>query len=262
MGFSLRLVLGIASMICTAYAEAQAGGGAIHGNSGGLGLSDWIPPAFCGEADCPEYTVWQKSHQFEARRYKPSTWVATMVEADKLDAALPEGLKRLDDYIAGGNEAKEQLACTLPVMAVYPLEGHPHKGSRTNYTVAIYLPYNKQDEPPKPTSNQLFIFNGPNVDMYVRMYREPASQARVVEEVRDLAAALEHAGHDYVKGEVHAAMYGCAEAGVCASGSDTVSSLGAALLQGGVSGGCRHPHNEVWLRSPQPPSSATAREVE
>ena len=53
-------------------------------------------------------------------------------------------VQRLDEYIAGGNEDKEQLACTLPVMAVYPLEEHPHKGTRQNYTVAIFLPYDKQ----------------------------------------------------------------------------------------------------------------------
>ena len=29
-------------------------------------------------------------------------------------------------------------------MAVYPLEEHAHKGTRLNYTVAIFLPYDKQ----------------------------------------------------------------------------------------------------------------------
>ena len=63
------------------------------------------------------------------------------------------------------------------------------------------------------------------------------------------------------KGEVHAAMYGCATAGVCATGSDVATPLGTTLL-GGSSGACHHPHNEVWLRNPKPPSSAASGEVE
>jgi hypothetical protein len=46
--------------------------------------------------------------------------------------------------MAGGNEDKVQMFCTLPIVVHYKLDLHPHEGARRNYTVAMFIPYDKQ----------------------------------------------------------------------------------------------------------------------
>jgi hypothetical protein len=67
-----RCALLAALLACAAAAAATAAAAAASGAAGSRSHSNsWHRPGFCGRMDCPEFTIWQKSPEFQLREYKP-----------------------------------------------------------------------------------------------------------------------------------------------------------------------------------------------
>lgn len=81
--------------------------------------------------DEPAYTVERRIGELEIRRYEPRIEAHTRVAEIDFDQALRQGFRRLFGYIARGNDAKQKIAMTSPVLS---------RPRATTHTVAFVMP--------------------------------------------------------------------------------------------------------------------------
>lgn len=100
----MLLLLGIIALAITAPRKTA------------FAIEGWTPPEFCGSLPCPEYTVWQKRPEFEARRYTPAVWLHTVMPGVwNYDAAVLNASTRLWRYFWGANEDGLRMVETVPL---------------------------------------------------------------------------------------------------------------------------------------------------
>jgi hypothetical protein len=93
-----------------------------------LGVAGWqLQRFFNGQ---PEYQVEQQRGVLEIRRY-PAVKIAETTVDDHWDAALEQGFRRLAGFIFGGNDAKQRISMTSPVLG---------SGNGDGFHVAFVLP--------------------------------------------------------------------------------------------------------------------------
>jgi len=173
----------------------------------------WIPPDFCGQLDCPKYTTYRKTPDFEAREYQPTCWATTNVSSltNTYHSAVKKGSRRLFRYFWGQNKQTIRMKETVPLSVHFLPIPHPHLADAHNFTVGMMIPFTHQDHPPDPSlpsstpwqqqqhEYTIEITCLPKIQMYVRMIFEKKKMGfdRGMEEARELAAALDALGLDY-----------------------------------------------------------------
>ncbi|EFN53550.1 hypothetical protein CHLNCDRAFT_136684 [Chlorella variabilis] len=174
-------------LACTALTTAAAAGS----SDAGSGRGSWRKPGFCGNMDCPEYTVWQKNFDFQVREYREAAWVAVNVSGVRYELAVKAALPLLSQYFWGANKEGLRLQETVPLVTHYRLDVHPHTGERRTYSVFWFIPYEYQAEPPEPSHPALWLYRSPaNATMFVRMFGHHAREWRVPSGV--LVASYNH----------------------------------------------------------------------
>lgn len=80
-----------------------------------LGVA-WLGGKLVGDAKEPPYRVVRLAGRIEIRAYEAMVLAEVLVSGDTRQDAANTGFKALADYIFGGNEQREKLPMTTPVM--------------------------------------------------------------------------------------------------------------------------------------------------
>lgn len=178
-------------------------------------------PDWCHDKDCPHFQVVGKHLGYEERQYAASSWVATPVNDLKFELAVTKGFKQLFSYIDGDNEGDVKLNMTVPVTTRFlPLQGF--RKSEENYTVAFYLPDDKQANPPKPANEKVHIVKVDAHNAYVAAWGGYAFESGILERAAQLASDLKRDNVPFIEDMFFFASYDLPQQ-------------------------VRHRHNEVWL---------------
>jgi len=147
-----------------------------------------VGPSFCGDNDCPEFTVVETNENFEVRRYSAATWVSTEMTGMTRDEASREGFGRLFSYISGDNEGGVKVPMTAPVTM---------KVQEGSMTQSFFIPFQHQANPPTPSSGNVFISEVPEHEVYVRSFGGRASADDFSTEANTLKESLVSAGASF-----------------------------------------------------------------
>ncbi|KAL4424304.1 hypothetical protein ABPG75_001605 [Micractinium tetrahymenae] len=195
-------VVATAALLALAIAGLASGRFPWSGGGGGSGGGDddhWKKPGFCGRMDCPRYSTRQKHYDYQLREYEEAYWVATNISATKYELAVKMATLYLMEYFWGANNQSLRMKETVPLSVHYRTDGDPHTGTQHNYTVALFIPYEYQEEPPQPNNTSVWLYRNPKATLAVRMFQHRAREGRAIEEMRALLDALFHAGHDNIE---------------------------------------------------------------
>jgi len=149
-------------------------------------------PDFCRELDCPNFKVEEKSTFYELRCYDTYNWVSTDAEDrsnmmrggkffkkmvkymsggkrekySKKEGKSSSAFWRLFRYISGENDMKEKIPMTVPVLMSKPLDSK----KPVNKTMSFFIPLKNQENPPKPTDDEVRITEMKSLCVYVRSW--------------------------------------------------------------------------------------------
>jgi len=131
-------------------------------------------PWYCHGIDCPTFTSGRNVSTYELRHYPAAWWSSTNVTADSADEyqpAMNTAFMRLFDYISGENEQNVEIAMTAPVLSKLTPGQGPFCSNAI--TVSFFMPFDFQDNPPKPSSPDCFLTYMPAMDVYVSSFSTP-----------------------------------------------------------------------------------------
>jgi hypothetical protein len=186
-------------LLCAALALSFVCGGeaSLRSNLLSLHLPSQEPqgdaPWFCHDLDCPEYTVVNKTDDYEVREYKGGQWAATEVDGSGFTVAMTRGFARLFQYISGDNEEKQKIKMTTPVAMRIRTEPVFAK-TTNNYTIAFWVPEILQGRAPKPTSDDVRVVDAPKMTVYVGQFGGFATEDSLLKKAAELAGAAKADG--------------------------------------------------------------------
>jgi len=169
-------------------------------------VRDHDEPWFCHNLDCPRFEVKKSTEKWEEREYEEANWVGTHIEGNRFEIAITKAFTRLYKYIDGNNLEEEKINMTAPVAAQF----FPEEGFRTaekNFTVAFFLPFAYQKDPPKPRDRAIVTHPSPKGTLYVKEFGGFATEQGVLKEAAALASDLEAAGKEVNKEWFYFASY-------------------------------------------------------
>jgi len=145
------------------------------------------PPTFANGLESPEYTVLEKNEEYEVREYKASNWVTTAENTMEPDSKNNSMFWKLFKYIDKGNETKEKIAMTCPVLIKVKPGAGP--ACESDFTMSFFLP--PREEPyPKPADEAVYHSELPAMKVYIRSFSGFASTSTKVKEAEALSKAL------------------------------------------------------------------------
>jgi len=121
-------------------------------------------PQFCRKYDCPEYTVESKTDDYEVRCYRSYRWVTTTVSGTFFTTS--KAFMRLFRYIDGANDREIKINMTVPVT----MEKSHETFSKKPQNMSFFIPYDHQENPPRPTDSDVYLRTTPRFCVYVRTF--------------------------------------------------------------------------------------------
>eukprot|EP00958_Prasinococcus_capsulatus_P019926 scaffold2535_cov336-Prasinococcus_capsulatus_cf.AAC.2 len=149
----------------------------------------------------PNLHLWQKCEHIRAPplpsrlvlhtplRHVNPAWCGQADSADEYQPAMNTAFMRLFDYISGENEQNVEIAMTAPVLSkLTPGQGpfcsnaitvrsssgmQQRARSLLRNDVSFFMPFDFQDNPPKPSSPDCFLTYMPAMDVYVSSFSTP-----------------------------------------------------------------------------------------
>merc|ERR1712183_272995 len=115
--------------------------------------------------DQPEYEVLKKLDGYELRRYAPSNWVASEVNALTFDAESSTNFWNLYGYINGGNADSQKMKMTVPVIT--SVGTRKCAFCNVNYKMHFYM---HQQNIPQPTDSDVTKVALPSIEVYVKTF--------------------------------------------------------------------------------------------
>ncbi|XP_063299349.1 heme-binding protein 2 [Pelobates fuscus] len=151
-------------------------------------------------------SVVNEASEYETRVYEPAKWVSTGIGTLKdWDSATGSGFMRLFSYIQGNNENKEKIDMTVPVTTfIQPGEG---PACESNLTISFFVPFEHQDNPPKPTDESVFIEERPQMTAYVRTFSGFTNASKNKEQLLQLSESLKKDGKPFDENTYYSAGY-------------------------------------------------------
>jgi hypothetical protein len=154
----------------------------------------------------PTYTAEQVTARVEIRHYGPRIAAQTSVTADEV-AARSDGFRRLAGYIFGGNQARQKIAMTAPVVqqdgAVrgqkIPMTAPVSANATGNgeWLIRFFMPAGKSlDSLPRPNDQAVRLVALPAETVAVRRFAGSTSSQAVARETAQLKRDLDEAGFD------------------------------------------------------------------
>ncbi|KAK9841012.1 hypothetical protein WJX81_005306 [Elliptochloris bilobata] len=163
-------------------------------------------PWFCHYLDCPTYTVGESNEDYEVRTYAKGKYASTKIEGYLYSASLLQGFKRLFDYISGENEGSVKINMTAPVATKVEHGDGPF--CKSNFTVSFFVPFEDQEDTPKPTNPAVFLHDTPSATFFVSQYGGFGQDDITISlKANALADKLTTAGENFVEGLFFTAGY-------------------------------------------------------
>lgn len=132
-----------------------------------------------------KYEVIKKYPDFEIRRYESAVFSTVTLEADSYKETSSNGFRTLAGYIFGGNERKESIAMTSPVVMEF--------GDKSKMKFMVPSGYHIDSLPDPDNKNIRFETEGPKVMAAIR-FGGWANDEKIKEHKEKLATALEAKG--------------------------------------------------------------------
>uniref|UniRef100_W5MJJ9 Heme-binding protein 1 n=2 Tax=Lepisosteus oculatus TaxID=7918 RepID=W5MJJ9_LEPOC len=134
-----------------------------------VGPSNSSESSFCTETkECLFFDLICKTPNYEVRHYDATKWVSTDVQAYFLETAAGKGFMRLYKYITGANEDGVKIDMTAPVIIRIPEDKKLLEPAV--YTINFLLPSAYQEKAPKPTNEEVYFTDMPEMTVYVKSY--------------------------------------------------------------------------------------------
>ncbi|KAI3381623.1 hypothetical protein SNEBB_004188 [Seison nebaliae] len=103
----------------------------------------------------PSYEIVDENDDFQLRKYKESNWICTKEDERK------SMFKKLAHYRQGDNSDELKMRMTKPVCHFYSDDGLHHE-------MCFYICGERQTDPPKPKSKDLYLKKFPEREIYVK----------------------------------------------------------------------------------------------
>lgn len=119
------------------------------------------------EIERPNYEVIKTlGDNIEIRKYPPTKWVSTSMEgeADHYKSDYQSKMfYRLFNYISGENQNHEKISMTSPVTVAYNSNNTIEPTSQVKMTMGFFVPVEKQEKAPIPSSSDTFLRDEPEM---------------------------------------------------------------------------------------------------
>jgi len=132
-----------------------------------------------------KYEVIKKYPDFEIRRYEPAVFSTIILDAESYKETSGSGFRTLAGYIFGGNERKESIAMTSPVVMEF--------GDKSKMKFMVPSGYHVDSLPDPDNKNIRFETEGPKVMAAIR-FGGWANDEKIKEHEEKLSAALKAEG--------------------------------------------------------------------
>ncbi|KAK3803302.1 hypothetical protein RRG08_021500 [Elysia crispata] len=164
------------------------------------------PADYCSKVSCPEYTVLEKTDDWELRRYEASKWISSNPKtAVYTDVSEGQMLQDLFLYLLGRNADNTKLNGTTPL--VTKIIPGPTPDSESDMVMSMMLPPDTWDNPIAPTDPTVTIQDIPATDIYVRSFDDHAQQAEYMDNFAQLSEDLTASGLSFDDTFFYAALY-------------------------------------------------------
>jgi hypothetical protein len=147
----------------------------------------------------PNYTIVQKTDEYEIRTYDSYIVAETTVTSDSAREARNEGFRIIADYIFGNNVSQDKIAMTAPVLDSSDVSKKIamtapvlDESDGETHTIAFVMPSKYTlDTLPAPVSDKVNIRQVPSYQVAVRTYSWYPSESRDAKAWQSLTTALE-----------------------------------------------------------------------
>lgn len=144
---------------------------------------------FSSRVEQARYVVLREADGYEVREYQARIVAEATVEGD-YRSGLNEGFRKVANYIFGGNNKREGVAMTAPVIAT-PVVG----SSKPSWTISFGMPSSyRLDTLPTPNDNQVKISEIPKKTFAVKSFSWFAYESRVMAKKTELVEELKRDG--------------------------------------------------------------------
>jgi hypothetical protein len=178
-------------------------------------------PDFCGKSECPPFTVEDTFDDYEVRKYEKGHWAVTHIKGKSFEKAYVMGTTRLTKYFKGGNTNSTYMDMTVPTLICMNVETEEDDDDKMSssssnkkrdeeeehYALSMWLPSNWQDNPPRPTAEEIELKEYEETTSFVRVFGGFATENKIKEETANLRGALDQNDEDYEEKEVFVAVY-------------------------------------------------------
>ncbi|MFC1842952.1 heme-binding protein [Candidatus Dependentiae bacterium] len=135
----------------------------------------------------PGYTVLQKKHGYEIRKYEPYI-IAHVVFPGSYKAVANKGFRVLANYIFGGNKQNVRMSMTAPVFV-------EKKVKIDGYDIAFVMPpFYKKETLPEPKDDRIKITEKPSEKVAAYSFTWYPSAKRVKQKKEEFMALLKRDG--------------------------------------------------------------------
>ncbi|KAK3792863.1 hypothetical protein RRG08_039797 [Elysia crispata] len=175
MSFS-KVVTVLASCLVVSIAAAAVGSTAAK------------PHDVCHGLECPNFTVLNKTADWELRRYGPTKWASTNITAMYKDRVTGLMFSYLFLYITKENANHTKIDMTVPVVTKIIHGQGPN--CESELIMHFMLPFDTWDNPIAPTNPAVTIQEWPAMDVYVRSFGGFAKDADYSDNLAKLSEDL------------------------------------------------------------------------
>ncbi|XP_024127546.1 heme-binding protein 2 [Oryzias melastigma] len=154
--------------------------------------------------ECLLFDLVCETSTYQVRRYDSVKWVSTNESSYFFEIAAPKMFSKLFKYITGENEEGQKIEMTSPVVVRIPEKRIWEKGE---YTMSFLLPSEHQSNPPKPTNEDVYIKETPEMNVYLKSYGGWITTMSDNIKSNALSSALDAANAAYKKGSHYAVGY-------------------------------------------------------
>merc|ERR1711936_212583 len=176
-----------------------------------IGLALGAPKSFKKDLETVPYTIvathYVGDDSFEERNYEGGIkWVCTkttIIDVTDNDNGM---FQKLFNYITGSNSENINIDMTTPVSTKWQ-NGQITDGSSIEHEMCFYLNKAHQNNPPKPTSSDVYIVTRPAMTIYTRKISHRMSRQDWMEESSALDKMISSLGFEAKEDEIYVNGY-------------------------------------------------------